>query len=138
MTVWQQQWRLLMAAIAVVVNGGGGGIELTAPMAASSTVAAIDGGGDNGVFTNACHNNVGEQETHKESAYEYARYCKTNEAQQYSKGKQVTFDLPLDVKERTSLDVHQPAPIPGIQGSKTTEKNPRCSMGERVHTPSHF
>jgi hypothetical protein len=65
------------------------------------------------VATQEC---VGEQVTNKESAYEYARYCTTNKAQQYSKGKQVTFDLPLDVKERTSLDVHQPAPIKMVRG----------------------
>ncbi len=65
------------------------------------------------VATQEC---VGEQVTNKESAYEYARYCKTNKAQQYSKGKQVTFDLPSDVKERTSLDVHQPAPIIMVRG----------------------
>jgi hypothetical protein len=59
---------------------------------------------------------VGEQVTNKESAYEYARYCKANEAQQYSKGKQVTFDLPLDVNEHTSLDVHQPAPNKMVRG----------------------
>ncbi len=59
---------------------------------------------------------VGEHVTNKESAYKYARYCKTNEAQQYSKGKQVTFDLPLDVKEHTSLVVHQPAPIKMVRG----------------------
>jgi hypothetical protein len=65
---------------------------------------------------------VGEQM--KGSMYEYARlriratdeYCKTNEAQQYSKGKQVTFDLPLDMKEHTSLDVPQPAPIKMVRG----------------------
>jgi hypothetical protein len=65
------------------------------------------------VATQEC---VGEQVTNKESAYKYARYCKRNEAQQYSKGKQVTFDLPSDVKERTSLDVHQPAPIKMVRG----------------------
>ncbi len=59
---------------------------------------------------------VGEQVTNKENAYKYARYCKTNKAQQYSKGKQVTFDLPLDVKERMSLDVHQPAQIKMVRG----------------------
>ncbi len=59
---------------------------------------------------------VGEQVTNKESVCEYARYCKMNKAQQYSKGKQVTFDLPLDVKERTSLDLHQPAPIKMVRG----------------------
>ena len=37
--------------------------------------------------------------SNKENAYEYARYFKMNEAQQYSKGKQVTFDLPLNLKE---------------------------------------
>jgi hypothetical protein len=59
---------------------------------------------------------VGEQVANKESAYKHVRYCKTNEAQQYSKGKQVTFDLPLDVKECTSLNVHQPAPIKMVRG----------------------
>jgi hypothetical protein len=59
---------------------------------------------------------VGEQVTNKESAYEYAQYCETNKTQQYSKGKQVTFDLPLDVKECTSLDLHQPAPIKMVRG----------------------
>jgi hypothetical protein len=59
---------------------------------------------------------VGEQVTNKKSAYKYARYCKTNEAQQYSKGKQVTFDLPLDMKERTSSDIHQPAPVKMVRG----------------------
>jgi hypothetical protein len=59
---------------------------------------------------------VGEQVTKKESAYEYAWYYKRNKAQQYSKGKQVTFDLPLDVKEHTSLDVHQPTPIKMVRG----------------------
>jgi hypothetical protein len=39
-----------MAAIAVIVDGSGSGIELIAPIAASSTVAAVDGSGDNGVF----------------------------------------------------------------------------------------
>jgi hypothetical protein len=46
-----------MAAIAVVVDSGGGGIELAAPIVALSTVAAIDGGGNDGVFTNASHGN---------------------------------------------------------------------------------
>ncbi len=59
---------------------------------------------------------VGEQVTNKESVYKYGRYCKTNEAQQYSNGKQVIFDLPLDVKERTSLDIHQLAPIKMVRG----------------------
>ncbi len=57
-----------------------------------------------------------EQVSNKESAYKYARYCKTNVTQQYSKGKQVTFDLPLDMKERKSLDVHQPARIKMVRG----------------------
>jgi hypothetical protein len=56
-TVWQQQWRLLMAAIAVVVDSGVGGIEPMAPMAASSTVSVVDGGGNDGVFTHASHDN---------------------------------------------------------------------------------
>ncbi len=92
---------------------------------------------------------VGEQVTNKESVYEYARYCKTNEAQQYSKGKQVTFDLPSDMKERTFLDIHQPAPIKMVRGCAWSpgiyralrlrgKSLPRCSMGESVHTPSHF
>jgi hypothetical protein len=45
-----------MVTIAVVVDSGGGGIEPTAPMAALSTVVAVNGSGDNGVFTNASHN----------------------------------------------------------------------------------
>jgi hypothetical protein len=56
-TVWQRQWGSLMAAIAVVVDDGSGGIEPTAPMAASSTVAAVDGGSNDGVFTDASHDN---------------------------------------------------------------------------------
>jgi hypothetical protein len=40
-----------MAAIVVVVDGSNGGIEPMAPMAALSTVAAVDGGGNNGVST---------------------------------------------------------------------------------------
>jgi hypothetical protein len=46
-----------MVAIAVVVDGAGGGIELMVPMAASSAVAAVDGGGNDGVFTDASHDN---------------------------------------------------------------------------------
>ncbi len=42
--------------IAVVIGGGGAGIEPTAPMAASSMVAAVDGDGIDGVFTTASHN----------------------------------------------------------------------------------
>ncbi len=59
-TVWQRQWWLLTAAIVVIVNGGNDGIDLTALMAASSTVAVVDGGGNDGIFTtryyiNDCH-----------------------------------------------------------------------------------
>jgi hypothetical protein len=56
-TVWQQQWKSLTAAIAVVVDGGGSEIEPTALMAAFSTVAAVDGGGNDGVFTDTSHDN---------------------------------------------------------------------------------
>ncbi len=48
---------MLTAAIVVVVNGGGSGIEPVAPMAASLTVVAVDGGGKDGIFTNISHNN---------------------------------------------------------------------------------
>ncbi len=41
----------------VVVDGGGGGIELMAQMAVLSTVAAVDGGGNDGVFITASHDN---------------------------------------------------------------------------------
>ncbi len=51
MTVWQRRWQSLRAVIVVIVDGGGGGIELTGPMAVSSTLAAVDGGGNDGVFT---------------------------------------------------------------------------------------
>jgi hypothetical protein len=47
----------LMASIAVIVDGSSDGIELMAPMAASSTVAAVDGGSDNGIFTTPSHDN---------------------------------------------------------------------------------
>ncbi len=57
MTVWQRQWRLSTAAIAVAVDSGSGGIEPMVPMAASSTVALVDGGSNNGVFTNTSHDN---------------------------------------------------------------------------------
>jgi hypothetical protein len=53
LTVWQWQWQLLMVVIVVVVDGGGSGIERTAPMAASLTVVAVDGGSNDGIFTNA-------------------------------------------------------------------------------------
>jgi hypothetical protein len=42
-------------AIAVVVNGSIGGIEPTAPMAVLSMVAAVDGGGNDGIFTTPSH-----------------------------------------------------------------------------------
>jgi hypothetical protein len=57
LTVWQRQWWLLMAAIAVIVDGSGGGIEPMALMAASSTVVAVDGDGNNGVFTTTSYDN---------------------------------------------------------------------------------
>jgi hypothetical protein len=41
---------MLTAAIGVVANGGGSGIEPTAPMMASSTVVAINGSGNDGIF----------------------------------------------------------------------------------------
>ncbi len=72
--------------------------------------------GSGAAKTGSTARHVGEQVTNKESACESVRYCKTNEAQQYSKGKQVTFDLPSDVNESTSLDVHQPAPIKTVRG----------------------
>ncbi len=56
-TVWQQQWWLLMAAIAVVVDGSNNGMEPTAPMAALSTVAVVDGGGNKGIFTTTLYSN---------------------------------------------------------------------------------
>ncbi len=43
------------AAIVVVIDGGGSRIEPTAPMAALSTVAAVDGGGKDGAFITASH-----------------------------------------------------------------------------------
>jgi hypothetical protein len=48
--------QLSMAVLDVVVNDGGSGIEPAAPMAVSSTVAAVDGGGKDGVFTTNSHN----------------------------------------------------------------------------------
>jgi hypothetical protein len=44
-------------AIAVVVDGGGSGIEPTAPMVASLTVVAVDGGGNDGVVTTTSYDN---------------------------------------------------------------------------------
>jgi hypothetical protein len=44
-----------MVAIAVVVNEGGSGIEATVLMAVSSTVVAVDGGGNDGFFTTNSH-----------------------------------------------------------------------------------
>jgi hypothetical protein len=58
--------------------------------------------------------------SNKENAYEYTWYCKTNEAQQYSKGKQVTFDLPLDVKEPWC---DNPAKRASTQGGGQTHRN---------------
>jgi hypothetical protein len=46
----------LTAAIAVVIDGGSGGLELTASMVALSTVAAVDGGGEDGIFITKSHN----------------------------------------------------------------------------------
>jgi hypothetical protein len=46
-----------MAAIAVVIDGGSSGIKPTALMAASLTVAAVDGGGNDGIFTTNSYNN---------------------------------------------------------------------------------
>jgi hypothetical protein len=46
-----------MAVIGVVVNGGGSGIEPTGPMTVLSTVAAVDGSGNGGVFTTTDYNN---------------------------------------------------------------------------------
>ncbi len=43
-------------AIAVVVDGGGGGIEPTALMVVSLTMAVVDGGSNNGVFTTTSYN----------------------------------------------------------------------------------
>jgi hypothetical protein len=42
-------------AILVIVNSSAGGIELMALMAALLTVAAVDDGNDNGIFTTASH-----------------------------------------------------------------------------------
>ncbi len=55
-TVWQKQWWLSTVAIAVVVDGSNHGIEPTALMAALSTVAAVDGGGNDGIFTTTSYN----------------------------------------------------------------------------------
>jgi hypothetical protein len=46
-----------MAAIAVVVDNGSGEIEPTAPIVASSTVAAVCGSSNDGAFTTASHDN---------------------------------------------------------------------------------
>ncbi len=48
-----------MLAIAVVIDNDGGGIEPMVPMVASlmvATVAAVDGGAEDGVFTTNSHN----------------------------------------------------------------------------------
>jgi hypothetical protein len=42
----------------VVVDSGGGGIKPTALMAAFLTVAAIDGSGNDGIFTTAFHDDA--------------------------------------------------------------------------------
>ncbi len=55
--MWLRRWWSSTAAIAVVVDGGNGGIELMAPMAARSTVAAVDGVSNNGVFITISSNN---------------------------------------------------------------------------------
>ncbi len=46
-----------MAALAALVDGSGSGIEPTAPMAALFMVAEVDGGGNDGIFTTASHDN---------------------------------------------------------------------------------
>jgi hypothetical protein len=56
-TVLQRQWGSSTAAIAVIVDGGSSGIEPLAPMAALLTVAAVDGDGNDGIFTKASHDN---------------------------------------------------------------------------------
>ncbi len=38
-------------AIAVIIDGSNNGIDSTALMAGSLTVVAVDGGGNNGIFT---------------------------------------------------------------------------------------
>ncbi len=58
--------------------------------------------------------------SNKENTYEYTRYCKTNMAQHYSKGKQVTFDLPSDLKE---LWCDNPAKKASTQGGGQTRWN---------------
>jgi hypothetical protein len=57
LTVWQQQWQSTTAAIVVIVGSGSGRIEPMVPMAASLTVAAVDGGGNDCIFTNTSHDN---------------------------------------------------------------------------------
>ncbi len=49
---------------AVIVDGGSSRIELTVPMAASLTVAAVDGGGNYGVFTTVSHDNYRHSHPH--------------------------------------------------------------------------
>jgi hypothetical protein len=64
-TVWQRQWRSSTAAIAVVVDGSGNGIEPTVLILASLTVVVVDGGRDDGVFTNASHDNDRHPRPHR-------------------------------------------------------------------------
>ncbi len=56
-TVWQWQWWSLTAAIVAIVNGCNNEIERMASMEALSTVAVVDGGGNNGVFTTSYYDN---------------------------------------------------------------------------------
>ncbi len=44
-------------AIAVIVNGGNNGIEPMATIAGLLTVAAVDGSGNNGIFTSSYYDN---------------------------------------------------------------------------------
>jgi hypothetical protein len=55
--VWQWRWWLLTAVIAVIVVSGSSGIEPTAPMAALSTLAVVDGSSNDGVFTTTSYDN---------------------------------------------------------------------------------
>ncbi len=54
-----------MAAIAVVVDGGDDGIDSKAPMAVSLTIGAVDGGGNDGVFTTRYNNNYCHTHPHR-------------------------------------------------------------------------
>jgi hypothetical protein len=46
-----------MAAIVVIVDNGNNGIDLMAPMVVLLTVVAVDGSGNNGVFTTSYYDN---------------------------------------------------------------------------------